>query len=87
MSPDQAMRLLSETLMTGALIAAPALIAILVVGLLISVLQVATQIQEMTLTFVPKLIALGLIVISLGGWMLATVTEFARRVILSAAGM
>lgn len=81
------MRLLSETLMTGAMVAAPALGMILVVGLLISIVQVATQVQEMTLTFVPKLIALGLTLIVLGGWMLTTVVEFARRIILAAATM
>ncbi len=83
MSPDEAMSLLNETLLTAALVAAPALLVILVIGLLISVVQVATQVQEMTLTFVPKLIALGLTLMLLGGWMLATVVEFARRAILA----
>lgn len=81
------MRLLTDALSTGALVAAPALLGILAVGLLISVIQVATQIQEMTLTFVPKLIVLGAILIVLGGWMLTTVVEFARRAILTAGTM
>lgn len=87
MSPDSAMNLLNETLLTAAMVAAPALLVVLTVGLLISVVQVATQVQEMTLTFVPKLIALGVTLVFLGGWMLTTVVEFARRAILAAASL
>lgn len=87
MNADTAMRLLSETLLTGAVVAAPSLAVILVVGLLISIVQVATQIQEMTLTFVPKLAALGFLFVVLGGWMLNTLVEFTRRLILSAASL
>ncbi len=87
MDADGALRLLSETLYTALLVAAPALAVILVVGLLISIVQVVTQIQEMTLTFVPKLVALLVTFILLGGWMLATVVEFTRRLISSAAGL
>jgi len=87
MNPDQAMHFLSDAMSTAAMVAAPALLGILAIGLLISVVQVATQIQEMTLTFVPKLISLGLILLLLGGWMLTTVVEFARRSILAAGAM
>jgi flagellar biosynthetic protein FliQ len=54
---------------------------------LYTALQVVTQIQEMTLTFVPKLVALLVTFILLGGWMLATVVEFTKRLINSAAGL
>lgn len=59
------------------LISAPLLIACLLVGLLISVLQVATQLQEMTLSYVPKLFVAGLVLVALGPWMLHRVEQFA----------
>jgi flagellar biosynthetic protein FliQ len=77
MDADTAMRLLAEALIAATKVSAPFLIATLVVGLLVSVLQVVTQIQEMTLTFVPKLVAVGLVCLALGGWMLAVLVEFA----------
>lgn len=79
MDADTAMRLLAEALIAAVKISAPFLVATLVVGLLISILQVVTQIQEMTLTFVPKLIAVGLVCLLFGSWMIATMVEFATR--------
>lgn len=51
------------------------------VGLLVSILQVVTQIQESSLTFVPKLIVAAVILLLLGGWMLNTLGQFATRII------
>ena len=79
------MRLLAETLVASVKVSAPFLIATLVVGLLVSILQVVTQIQEMTLTFVPKLIAVGLVCLLLGTWMLAVMVEFATHMFEFAA--
>lgn len=79
MDAGQALSVLLDLLMTSAMVSAPMLITILVVGLVISILQVATQIQEMTLTYVPKLIALILVAMLLGSWMLSTLVEFTRR--------
>lgn len=62
--------LLAVSLTTAASLLTPLLVAILVTGLLISIFQVATQIQEMTLTFVPKLMITGAVLFVLGGWML-----------------
>jgi len=70
-------------LWVGALVLAPLLGAILVVGVLISVLQVATQVQEMTLAYVPKLIVAGLTLVLLGGWMLNRIMHFSRDLLLS----
>lgn len=81
MSPDFALALSSEMLWTAMLIAAPVLAVALLVGLLISIFQVVTQIQEMTLTFIPKIIAVGLTMIIFGPWMLQTLIEFARTLI------
>jgi flagellar biosynthetic protein FliQ len=81
------MRLLAEALLAAVKVSGPFLIATLVVGLVVSILQVVTQIQEMTLTFVPKLIAVGLVCLVLGTWMLAVLVEFATRMFEYAAAM
>lgn len=81
------MRLLAETLTTAVKVSAPFLIATLIVGLVISVLQVVTQVQEMTLTFVPKLIVVGLVSLLLGTWMLAVLVEFSQHMFEVAAGL
>ncbi|WP_297416930.1 flagellar biosynthesis protein FliQ [Clostridium sp.] len=69
-----------DTIVTAAKVAAPILIIVLVVGLVISILQATTQIQEQTLTFVPKLIAAAVIGIFLGSWMLQTIISFTNRI-------
>jgi flagellar biosynthetic protein FliQ len=85
MDSDTAMRLLAEALIAAVKISAPFLLVTLVVGLLISILQVVTQIQEMTLTFVPKLIAVGLVCLMLGSWMLSVMVELAQHMFEFAA--
>lgn len=65
------------------IVGAPILIATLIVGLVISVLQVATQIQEITLSYVPKLFVAALTLVLLGGWMLGRITQFATALYLS----
>ena len=87
MDVDTAMHLLSETLLAAAKVAAPILLVTLAVGLVISIVQVVTQVQEMTLTFIPKLIAVGVICLMLGGWMIATTVELAKRLFEFAAGL
>jgi flagellar biosynthetic protein FliQ len=57
-------------------VAAPILIVSLAVGLIVSILQTVTSIQEQTLTFVPKLIAILLVIILFGNWMLTSIKEF-----------
>lgn len=83
MTADQALSLLDRMLWNAALVSGPVLIAILLVGLAISVLQVATQIQEMTLTFVPKLLVTGLLMVFLGSWTMGKIAGFARELLLS----
>ena len=87
MDADFAVRLLSETLLAAVKMSAPILLTTLVVGLLISIVQVVTQIQEMTLTFVPKIGAVVLVCVMLGAWMLAVAIELAKRMFETAAGM
>ena len=69
-----------DTIITAAKVSAPILITVLVLGLLISILQATTQIQEQTLTFVPKVIAAAVVGIFLGSWMLQTIMSFTTRI-------
>lgn len=69
-----------DTLITAAKVSAPILITVLVLGLIISVLQATTQIQEQTLTFVPKLIGAAVVGIFAGPWMLQTIMAFTNRI-------
>lgn len=87
MTADEALSLLDRMLWNAALVSGPILLSILLIGVLISVFQVATQIQEMTLTYVPKLLVSGLLLVFLGSWMLGKVTSFARELFLAIPGL
>jgi flagellar biosynthetic protein FliQ len=76
MTPEMVLDVGQEALWVTALLAAPLLLSALVVGLLVGMVQAATQIQEMTLTFIPKLAVLGLALIVAGSWMLGLITDF-----------
>ncbi|MCM2280818.1 MAG: flagellar biosynthesis protein FliQ [Bdellovibrionaceae bacterium] len=76
MSEDLIMHLSQETLKTAALLSAPLLGAALVTGLLVSILQAVTQINEATLTFIPKMIVIGIVVMLAGPWMLDVISGF-----------
>lgn len=77
MGADQALELMRLLLWNSVVVAAPVLAAALIVGLLVSVLQVATQLQEATLSYVPKLVVAVLVLMALGAWMMSRVTDFA----------
>ena len=77
MGADRALYFLHELVWRALLIGSPILLGTLIVGLLISVLQVATQIQEITLSYVPKLLTAAVLLVLLGGWMLSELTQFA----------
>ncbi len=81
MESDAPLFLMSNMLKTAAIIASPILFASLIVGLLISIFQVVTQIQEMSLTFVPKLIAAVFVIIIFGNWMLSVWLSYATELI------
>lgn len=70
MHSDLAMKLTADLFWTGLLVSLPVLGLTMLVGLVISILQVVTQIQEMSLSFVPKLLAAGVAIIAFGPWML-----------------
>lgn len=77
MHSDLAMKITADLFWTGLLVSLPVLGLTMMVGLVVSVFQVVTQIQEMSLSFVPKLLAAGAAVIAFGPWMLRTLCRFA----------
>jgi flagellar biosynthesis protein FliQ len=81
MTPDFAMALAGELLWTAILISLPVLGISMAVGLLISMLQVVTQIQEMSLTFVPKIFIAAFVLIVAGPWMLRILMQFSSSMI------
>lgn len=83
MYEDMILGVANEALLVVLLLAAPVLGAALLTGLLISILQATTQLQEMTLTFVPKIIVVFLVIIVFGPWMLNVVTAFTHDLFLA----
>lgn len=73
------MEIMSDALFTAFLLAAPVLVVSVLVGLIIAIFQAATQIQEQTLSFVPKLVIIGLSLLLLGPWMLELMNDFTVR--------
>ena len=68
-----------HTLETALLLAAPILLTCMIVGLTVTLLQAITSIRDMTLTIVPKLLAVGVVILFCGGWMLQVVLRFANE--------
>ncbi|MDO9074876.1 MAG: flagellar biosynthesis protein FliQ [Rubrivivax sp.] len=74
-------------LMMLLMISAPVLLTVLVVGLVVSIFQAATQINEATLSFVPKVVAAVAVLAIAGPWMLTSLVEFIRRTLMAIPGM
>ena len=72
--------LVREAMWVGGLVAGPILITVLLVGVIVGIFQAATSINEMTLSFLPKLIAVMLLTLLVGGWQLQLLVDFARRI-------
>lgn len=72
--------LIDQMLWTTALIAGPILLAALAVGLVVGVIQAATSVNEQTLTFMPKLAVIALVLVVLGGSMMALLSDFLRDI-------
>lgn len=79
MSPQSVITLGQQALYVMLLMAAPMLLTALAVGLVVSILQAATQINEMTLSFIPKLLAIVTALVIAGPWMIAIYVDFVRR--------
>lgn len=76
MHSDLALKMTADLFWTGMLVCLPVLGVTMLVGLVLSVLQAVTQVQEMSITLVPKLLAAGVAVVAFGPWMLRTLCRF-----------
>jgi len=83
MTPETVLTLASESLGIAALLAAPLLLTALTTGVAIGVLQAATQINEMTLSFIPKLLTLVVALLVAGPWMLQLIISYTRNLFAS----
>lgn len=79
MNIDQAVEVVRESLTVMLLLSAPILIAGLLIGLLVSILQAVTQIQDQTLSFVPKIVVMGIVTILVTPWIATLIMEFSHR--------
>ena len=79
MTEGQVINIIRDAVITAVQMSAPFLIASMAIGIIISVFQAATQIHEQTLTFVPKIIAIALLLIFLGSWLIKIITGFTDR--------
>ena len=79
MTPEQVLGQGRDALQLALLIAAPLLLTALAVGVIVGLFQAATQINEMTLSFIPKVLAMAAVLIITGPWMLRLLTEYTRR--------
>ncbi len=87
MTPQQVLDTGQQGLMLMLMVSAPILLVVLLVGLLVSVFQAATQINEATLSFVPKIVALVAVLALAGPWMLQTLVEYLQRMLLGIPGV
>lgn len=83
MTPETIVTIGQQALQMTILVSSPLMLAGLVVGLIVSVFQAATSINEMTLTFVPKIIVLFVVLILAGPWMIETMTSYMRELFSS----
>lgn len=82
MTQGAVMTVLRDALFTGLILSAPILLASVVVGLIISIIQAATQVNEQTISFVPKVIAVSLVLMALGPWMISTLADLMNRIMV-----
>ena len=78
MTPESVLTLAQRALEVTLLMSAPPLLAALITGLVVSVFQAATQINEMTLSFIPKLLAIFVVLVLFGPWMLTILLDYIR---------
>ncbi|HQU61902.1 MAG: flagellar biosynthesis protein FliQ [Nitrosomonas sp.] len=79
MTPESAMTIGRQALEMTLIVSAPLLLAALITGLIVSIFQAATQINEMTLSFIPKLFVMFLIMLLAGPWMISIMTDYMHQ--------
>jgi flagellar biosynthesis protein FliQ len=87
MTPETVMTIAERALVVTLLLAAPLLLAALVTGLVIGAFQAATQINEMTLSFIPKLCAIALTLVIAGPWMIKVLVNYTHELFTSIPGL
>jgi flagellar biosynthetic protein FliQ len=87
MTPTAVIDLGRQAVEITLMVSAPLFLAALVTGLLVSIFQAATQINEMTLTFVPKVVSIFVTLVLAGPWMITIITDFMRRLFSSIPSM
>jgi flagellar biosynthesis protein FliQ len=87
MTPESVMTIGRQAMEVTLMVAAPMLLVALAVGLVVSIFQAATQINEMTLSFIPKLIGIFVTMIIAGPWMLTIMLDYMRQMFSSIPGM
>lgn len=87
MTPESVLTLAQHALQVTLLMSAPPLLAALLTGLLVSIFQAATQINEMTLSFIPKLLAIFVVLVLFGPWMLGILLDYMRELFTGIPGM
>ncbi len=87
MTPDTVVMVGQDAMIVAIKLTAPVLLSSLAVGLIIAMFQAATQINEMTLTFVPKLITIGLVLMIAGPWMLQVLIDYFQTAVKDVPGL
>ncbi len=87
MTPESVMTLGQKAMEVTLMVSAPLLLVALAAGLLVSIFQAATQINEMTLSFIPKLVAIFATLVVAGPWMLSVMVDYMRQVLEGIPGM
>jgi flagellar biosynthetic protein FliQ len=87
MTPESVLTIAQRALEITLLMSAPPLLAALLTGLIVSVFQAATQINEMTLSFIPKLLAIFVVLVLFGPWMLGILLDYMRELFTGIPGM
>jgi flagellar biosynthetic protein FliQ len=83
MNQDTVINLATQAMMLALKIAGPILLVGLIVGLLVSIFQAVTSIQEQSLSFIPKIVAVAVLIVVLGPWMLGQLVTYAQNLYLS----
>lgn len=82
MTPETVLEVGNQAMWIAVLLAAPILLSALVIGLVIGMVQAATQIQEMTLSFIPKMLGIIGVLVVAGPWMLSLLVDWVRNLVL-----
>ena len=87
MTPETVMTMGRDAMQVTLMVAAPLLLVALIIGLLVSIFQAATQINESTLSFIPKLVGIFVALVVAGPWMLSVMTDYMRQIFTGIPGM